>query len=252
MVRNSIDPQLALEEVMQALRAARGDNPFDFDMFKSQLQVLHVPRPLQKQISGRGFSFSQLSPAELKPIWRHIWSHSGVLEARLQVLSYYRGLSQKHLHGLRGELYFFARDLDNWCESDYLSELLAELHEYAPGELQPKLATWNKSRDPWLRRQSVVSLFYYQRLRRIQPPIEFVLQQLASLLEHPEHYVQKGVGWTLREALQVYPEATYAFVDEHITRLSASAFATVMEKTDTARKHHYKQVRKQSRQLRSK
>ena len=66
-------------------------------------------------------------------------------------------------------------------------------------------------------------------------------------LKDGNYYVQKAIEWTLREALQVYPAAVYAWLNDHGQELSALALTTVMEKVDHLHTTQYK-IRRQRRE----
>jgi len=206
-----------------------------------------VPTAAQKQCFKNGYSFSDLPRIKQQDIWLSIWAQSTVVEVRLQVLMFFQRYSIEELSECLPSLEVMAEGLENWCESDYLSAMLAQLVEYEGERMRPILKSWNRAQSPWLRRQSVVCLFYYQALRDSYVKPTLVFQLVKNLLLHEEHYVQKGVGWTLREALQVYERETYAFIDTHLHQLSATAFSTVMEKASKSKKEAYKKARRLGR-----
>jgi len=45
---------------------------------------------------------------------------------------------------------------------------------------------------------------------------------ITRLLNDKEYYVQKGLGWTLRELHNVYPEQAIAYLQTHINRSAPS------------------------------
>ena len=89
---------------------------------------------------------------------------------------------------------------------------------------------WNTSKQLWERRQSIVSLFYYSRTKKQYVSFELTQQLISSLLKDTEYYVQKAIGWSLRESYNVYPSQTYEFITENIKTISPSAFTTSIEK----------------------
>jgi 3-methyladenine DNA glycosylase AlkD len=120
--------------------------------------------------------------------------------------------------------------VDNWAHSDSLSCVLARVLEDKPSVILPTLKKWNKSKNPWERRQSVVALLYYASQRSKTPDRSIVFTQVERLLEDPHFYVQKGVGWTLREAYRVWPKAQVSFVKKNLTRISGTAWFATSEK----------------------
>ena len=49
-------------------------------------------------------------------------------------------------------------------------------------------------------------------------------------LNAKEYYVQKGVGWTIRETYNVYPVETIKFIDDNIHKIHAHAWYASSEK----------------------
>ena len=67
---------------------------------------------------------------------------------------------------------------------------------------------------------------------------------IVHLVADKEYYVQKGVGWALREIHNVYPEETFAWLKENIRSISAIAFSPAIEKMATERVNELKALRK--------
>lgn len=235
---------------MESLAAFRRGNPFACDLFNSAREVWHVPAATQRRLSRSGYRFLQESPSRQRRIWRQVWLAAPVMEARLQCLWPLLDMPVAERMALWPEIQWYCACIENWCESDYLSSLVADALEYAPVAVQPVLERWNRHRDPWLRRQSLVGLFYYQRLRKRQPPCDLVRAQLQPHLAAPEHYVQKAVGWTLREAWQVYPRALQPWVESRLGDLGAGAFSTLLEKVPAPLAREWKSSRQRARQRR--
>lgn len=208
----------------------RRPNPFASDLFKSRFGVWHVPAAVQRQLSASGYSFSARPYSQQRTIWRSVWEQADVLELRLQCL--WPLLAQPRDQRLRlwPEIQWYCARIENWCEADYLASMVAECLEQSYDPVAPVLSRWNRHRNPWLRRQSLTGLFYYQRLRKQQPEQALVLAHLSSQLDAPEHYVQKAVGWTLREAWQVYPKALSGWLETVLPRLQPAALTTMLEK----------------------
>ena len=136
--------------------------------------------------------------------------------------------------------------VDNWGHSDTLSKLLTrflEMEEFR-GPFLNTLENWNKDKNPWLRRQSMVALLYYARTKNEHLPFKTIISLVSSQLLAKEYYVQKGLGWTLRESYNVYPVLTYKFVSDNFHRVSPVAFTAAIEKMSEKEKTILKQKRK--------
>jgi 3-methyladenine DNA glycosylase AlkD len=62
-------------------------------------------------------------------------------------------------------------------------------------------------------------------------------------MDYEHYYVQKGVGWTLREISNIYPNEAFAYLEANIGRISAVAFTAATEKLSPAKKNHIKKLR---------
>jgi 3-methyladenine DNA glycosylase AlkD len=143
----------------------------------------------------------------------------------------------------------WADHVDNWGHSDSLSKLYTrflEMEEHQDSFLK-LLQKWNKDKNPWLRRQSMVALLYYSRTKDQHPPFKTIISLVSTQLEAQEYYVQKGLGWTLRESYNVYPELTYKFVSDNFHKVSPVAFTAAIEKMSDKEKTILKQKRKAHR-----
>jgi 3-methyladenine DNA glycosylase AlkD len=110
--------------------------------------------------------------------------------------------------------------------------------------LYPQLVQWNKSNNLWERRQSVVCLFYYSRTRKHFLPFDKSIELIINLLNDKEYYVQKGIGWALREASNVYYEFTYDFILQHIHQIKPAAYSAAIEKLHPKHREEVRLMRK--------
>jgi len=107
-----------------------------------------------------------------------------------------------------------------------------------------KIKLWNNSNNLWERRQSLVALYYYARTKNQFVPFELSTKLIKNLINDKEYYVQKAVGWALRESYNVYPKQTYQFIEENIKLIKPAAFTTCLEKMSDKQKLVLKQKRK--------
>ena len=193
--------------------------------------------PTQRALHKAGFTFTT-QPFEVQlEIWNHIWKNSGY---RTQLHAFFfieRYITKKELLGILWETSVsWQEEVNDWPLCDALAKINSKALEVHPTKVYPVLAEWNTSTDLWKRRQSVVSLLYYSRTKKEFLPFSQIAAMVAPLLNDNEYYVQKGVGWTIREMNNVYPVQTVSFLQEHIKNISAIAFTIAIEKfTDTAK-----------------
>lgn len=209
--------------------------------------------PAQRRVFGAGYSFSGRPAEEQGRIWNEIWHHSSWYEAMTQALFFIAESRRNTDPVLIWEsTRHWVGKVDNWAHSDGLSDVYAYLLERIPGEVFPQLQAWNASGNPWERRQSLVSLLEYSKKREKFLPASKLLGMVKPLLADNHYFVQKGVGWTLREIGNIYPEKTVQFLEKHVTGISPVAFTAAIEKLDTDTKERLKQWRRKNTHLHSK
>ena len=214
---------------------------------QSGLRYLGVSAPHSRQALKKGFSFSHLSEKEIAKIWHFVWQNSDCFDVMTIALAWFDDPKRSALVIQEWpRLKQWSSRVDNWAHADGLSSLYSRILE-EKSETLKTLREWNHSKNPWLRRLSIVSLLYYSKQRKKMVPAKTIFTLLEPQLDHQHYYVQKGVGWTLRECGNVYPFETYSFLEKNIQRISAHAFQAATEKLSKAQKNQLKKLRKRKR-----
>jgi 3-methyladenine DNA glycosylase AlkD len=212
-----------------------------------QYAGLSVPQ-IRSIYKNSAFSFRQKNPEskieEIKT-WDYIWQKSKVFEvACLPLMHMSDGVKKGELLAAHlPVLEKWAYKIDNWAHSDSLSSIYVRILEADRKAMLPILEGWSASKNPWLRRQSIVSLLYYSSARKNILPFGKLIGMVKKQMLHEHYYVQKGVGWTLREIGNVYPSETFNFLEENIGAISAAAFTAATEKLSSTKKNHLKKLR---------
>lgn len=205
--------------------------------------------PVQHQLFRQGYSFSGLAPEDQLPVWDAVWHHGRFHESKHQALFYAdrlagrRALAALAWAGTRG----WAAGADAWDLSDALSSVHTRLLARMPETVHPELVRWNRDLNPWLRRQSIVGLLYSGGPRRPDLQADQILPLVEALLADPHPYVQKAVGWTLREASVAHAAETLAFLRRHAAAPSAIALPAAIAKLPEAERAAIKALRAEQR-----
>ena len=213
----------------------------------TNLNVLGLVTKVQIDTHKKGFSFYSDEKEKTFLIYHEVYNQSNVFEAKNMAFIF---LDKHHKHiPLKTQLKLlpqWVKQVDNWAHSDGLSKYLTRLieDENTQTEMLSIIKKWNSSKNLWERRQSLVALHYYARTKKEHVSFELSQQLLFPLITDKEYFVQKAVGWTLRESYNVYPKQTYAFIEEHIKNISPTAFTTCLEKMSEKQKITLKQKRK--------
>jgi hypothetical protein len=220
---------------------------------QSRLKFLGFSMPQVRALAKAEYSFSHLSDKEQLPIWLELYHHSEVHEELSLALIW---ISHPRRIPLvlqdQSQLFRLQSRVDNWAISDSVSELIAALSEVNPKTHRAQLQQWNSSKNPWDRRQSLVGIYCYAIRRRNPMAANQALALVKNLIADPHYFVQKAVGWSLREIHRVDPKAQQKFLEKNLARLTGIAFSTATERYPAAAKEALKIRRQKKRKSKPK
>lgn len=226
-----------LNEIMQALEELElGMRPEKFKGVhyvgagKSRLTFLDVKTPEQRLRFKRGFSFSNEDARSQWKIWDEIWRKASVFEAMNFSLYWADSRRDKDLLDHLPQLIKWQRRVDNWAHSDSLSSLFAYALEHESKLMWEQLEDWSGSKQSWDCRQSIVGIYCYASSRGKLPPFKRAMKLIQKQLRHPDYFVQKGVGWALRESYNAYPRETLLLLEKEAAQLTPVAWQAASEK----------------------
>ena len=206
--------------------------------------------PLQRAVFKQGFSFSHLDfKAQLK-IWDYVWKNTTDFRTEMYCIYFLEEHVKNREKMLLSwpKIKFWQDKVSRWETSDGIAKMYAQLVEFDAELILPTYKKWNSSKNPWHRRQSIVGLLYYSSLRKSYLPFQTLIDLVVPLLADKAYYVEKGVGWTLREIGNIYPEEQEKFLFNHANEISAYAYSAGTEKWDKAKRAKLKAVRKAGRE----
>jgi 3-methyladenine DNA glycosylase AlkD len=214
---------------------------------KSQLEFLAIKVPVMRQVARNGFSFYSQSPEEVLAIWNAIWFSSSCFEVMSMPLFYYGRQGRKISPATWPPLSTWSGHVENWAHCDSLASIYSYLLAQNFDEVYKVLQQWNHAESQWLRRLSMVSLIHYSGKKAVFLPLDKVLPMLENCLDDERPYVQKAIGWVLREANYVYHAEISAFIEQHLADLRAIAFAAATERFSEAERGSFIERRKTMR-----
>ena len=131
--------------------------------------------------------------------------------------------------------------MENWEHADALCQLYSILYERYPKLVEPTLRQWNRSSNPWKRRvyRSTPTMPHLDERLHDQT----VLSLIEPLLGDKNTYVQKAVGWQLREAYKLWPKESLVFLKKHTLDLSATSFSYATERLPKNQRNRFKERR---------
>lgn len=214
----------------------------------TQYDIIGLTVPMQRSILKTGYTFSALSLQDQLSVWDEIWKDTDVYEVLSQCIYFIeKNWLKLDVKKVWKVVRSWVNKIDNWAHSDGLSDIYAHLMEKMPEEIYSQYKIWNKSENPWERRQSLVGMLLYSKKRKTLLPASKLLDMVEPLITDKDYFVQKGLGWALREIGNIYPDEAMAFLNKYCTFLHSIAFTTAIEKIDAKIKDTLKARRKEQR-----
>lgn len=113
-------------------------------------------------------------------------------------------------------------DFDSWAIADHACMAGQRRVSADPSRLN-EVEEWTKSDHMWARRAALVITLPFNRTRDASETElavrELVLGWAAGYVDDKEWFIQKAVGWWLRDLSKRDPERVKAFLDEYGTRM---------------------------------
>ena len=179
---------------------------------KDQFEYFGIKAPERKEIVKPYFSKGLLPPKEsLPPLIKQLWS---------QPQREYQYFGQELLYRYRKRL--IEEDIDLlqfmivnkpwWDTVDYIAaKLLGSYFEIFPERRSPSVQQWLSTDNIWLLRSSILfQLKYRDRL-----DTDLLTQVIQSLLGSKEFFINKAIGWILREYSKTDPKWVITFVESN-------------------------------------
>ncbi len=245
---------------MRKLKTGGWQSTVDWNHYPVSLEILGITLPVQRARFKQGYAeLEGLSREQQAMYWMEVWQKSNLMASLSQAIFFFETWAKERRRlKSRGEIDFvfdpmwksllkMVDRLENWAHSDGLSGLISAAVEERPRERYSLLAKWNRDKNPWRRRQSIVSLHYYSRFRETPLPSAKTLNLIENLLDDDHFYVQRGVGWALRECFNVDPKATMKFLNKHISRIAPIGYYAAVERLSLKEKARLLALRKTTR-----
>lgn len=208
--------------------------------FPEPVEALGVSNAGVVALANDYFKAHALSPDERLAVAERVLERATVHE---EVLLGFAVLHKVVKHSFDAGLpdrcrYWLEHYVTNWAQCDDLC--LKLLYPFFLGHpaLIPSTQDWLGSPSPWARRAANVSVVKFVR-RKIgretyELPLEVVFGNTRRLLDDPEPYVQKSVGWLLKVAGQIHQEEVVAFLRTEGASMNREALRIAIEKFEPA------------------
>jgi 3-methyladenine DNA glycosylase AlkD len=196
--------------------------------FKEAVRLRGVKTPVVNRIARESFKLlRQRSKPEIFDLCEALWK-SGYLEEAVIAANWSYAL--RKLYEPRDFEFFerwVHRYVSNWAACDTLcNHTVGAFLEKFPGHV-PRLKTWARSGNLWVRRASAVSLIVPARRGLF---LQEILDLADILLVDAEDLVRKGYGWMLKAAGEAHRQEVFAFVCARRETMPRTALRYAIEK----------------------
>ena len=98
-----------------------------------------------------------------------------------------------------------------WDSVDYLAnKVTGPWFRRFPEKIKPVTGRWNQSENIWLQRMSILFQLKYKK----DTDLKLLFKYIQNLSHSKEFFVQKAIGWSLREYTKTDPAPILKFLEE--------------------------------------
>lgn len=202
----NMEAQMLLKELQNLANAddARAMKAY----MRSRFEFLGVKTPARRK-AAKAF-FKKHGGADID--WRFVrqaWEHP-FREMQYAALDYLETRKNLLRPGDLPQLKKLAQSKSWWDTIDFLDRLAGGIIAGFP-ETRPVILQWSRDEDIWLRRLAID----HQLLRKDQTDQHLLEQILVNNLSQTEFFINKAIGWVLRDYSKTNPEWVKNFIRQH-------------------------------------
>lgn len=239
---------LALESIVDKEQASY----LKATMYKTSYNLHKLDIKIHRSLLKDTFSFSDLEPSKQKVIWDYVFKNTEYLDIGSLAIDYFKQFQKVKSHSMKPYwplLKSWAKYIENWVHGDMLCSLYKDILSEDLDLVYPQLEKWSKNKSPWLNRIAITSCIYHFNSKRKIPTFNKCKKLFHPHIDNDHYYLQKSIGWCLREISRAYPDDFKAYMDKFVEKLSPVAYSTSVEKVSKAQRVIYSKRRKENRKL---
>lgn len=209
-----------------------------------------LKNPTVQAVFKKGFSFSHEPMLVQMEFYTKLWNESNCYEMMnlsLMYLSIYCK-KRKDLESFSIAKSFLSK-IDNWAHSDFLSSIIGRHMIHDEANIYNELQALNNNENFWKRRASLVPLLYHLKSKKSTLSVSHFFDAINPRILDDAYFVQKAVGWLLREFGEKFPNELLSFLYNNAFKMSSTAFASATEKISSIDKEQLKLIRKDFKKL---
>ena len=210
-----VNGNMKVEDIFQGLKEVA--NPEDAihmkAYMKDQFEFLGVKTPVRRQVSKIFFKKNHKSTIDWKFI-HQAWDNP-YREMQYVVLDYLQ-LKQKALTPSDlPKIKKLAQTKPWWDTIDFLCRSVGYISLHYP-ETKKIVLDWSRDKDFWLRRIAIE----HQLLQKEETDVQLLEQILINNLNQTEFFINKAIGWALRDYSKTNPDWVLEFIEKYKDKLS--------------------------------
>lgn len=210
-----VNGNMKVEDIFQELKEVA--NPEDAihmkAYMKDQFEFLGVKTPIRRKLS-KVFFKKNSSPAIDWKFIHQAWENP-YREMQYVVLDYLQ-LKQKALKPSNLlKIKKLAQTKPWWDTIDFLCRSVGFICLHYP-ETKKFVLEWSRDEDFWMRRLAIE----HQLLQKEETDVQLLEQILVNNLDQFEFFINKAIGWALRDYSKTNPDWVLEFIEKYKDKLS--------------------------------
>ena len=210
-----VNGNMKVEDILQGLKEVA--NPEDAihmkAYMKDQFEFLGVKTPVRRKLSK--VFFKKNSSLAIDWTFIHQAWDNPYREMQYVVLDYLQ-LKQKALTPSDlPKIKKLAQTKPWWDTIDFLCRSVGYISLHYP-ETKKIVLDWSRDEDFWLRRLAIE----HQLLQKEETDVQLLEQILINNLNQTEFFINKAIGWALRDYSKTNPDWVLEFIEKYKDKLS--------------------------------
>lgn len=181
---------------------------------RNQFAFLGIPSPKRKELSSE---FIKLSKSDKTVDWDFVFELWSMDEREFQIFAtdYLRALQKFLTLDDVPKLRDLVLSKSWWDTVDSLDKTIGNI-QFPSSEIDQIMLTWSTDDNFWLRRIAID----HQLLRKDKMKTDLLEQILVNNLHQSEFFINKAMGWILRDYSKTNPDWVSNFIERHRSGLS--------------------------------
>lgn len=179
---------------------------------KNKFMFLGIAAPLRRELQKPWLSREALPPLEqLADVVEQLWD-ADPREAQYFAMELTEKFSKQFRREDLALLEFMASNKQWWDTIDLIAgKLMGAYFKRFPDERQSAVDRWLAGGDFWLQRCGIL----FQLKYKAETDTRLLTEAILPVAQSNEFFIQKAIGWALREYRKTNPDWVDAFVEAH-------------------------------------